>query len=345
TGTLTQAHPEVANVEAYGGYTKEQVLTLSACLEEHFPHPVARAVVNKAFELNLPHRELHSDVQYIVAHGIVSSLDGERVVIGSQHFVIEDEKVPITDEELEAIHAAGEGTSPLFLAVSGQLRGIIYIDDPLKPHVRDVIEELRQEGFKKVIMLTGDNDKTAKLVAEEAGVDDYKADLLPEDKHRIVHELQEQGYKVAMVGDGVNDGPALAEAYVSIAMSNGSAVAREAADISLVSNNIHHIVDLRKLSVELAVRMNHGYMFTMIFNSLLLALGIFGVLTPQLASVFHNGSTVGLSLWNSRQFLPGVLPEEGTLIDEPEDEEIYPDTPPLAAEEAQWQEEEDEGLD
>lgn len=304
TGTLTQAAPQVTHVEPYDGYTRDEALRLAACLEEHFPHPVARAVVNKALEEGLEHRERHAAVEYIVAHGIASSLDGARVVIGSEHFVLEDEHVQVEPTELERIHEQAHGTSPLFLAVDGILRGVIYIDDPLKDGVAGVVDQLHAEGFKKVIMLTGDNERTAARIAAEAGVDDFRADLLPEDKHRIVCELQEAGYKVVMVGDGVNDSPALSAAHVSIAMSGGSAIAREAADISLVSNDLEAIVELRRLSRVLNKRMKSSYRFIVAFNSALLALGIAGVLTPQMSSALHNGSTVALSASNARAFLP-----------------------------------------
>ncbi|MDO4290386.1 MAG: heavy metal translocating P-type ATPase [Eggerthellaceae bacterium] len=304
TGTLTAATPRVAHVEPYDGYTREEVLRLAACLEEHFPHPVARAVVQAALDEGLEHRERHAAVEYVVAHGIASSLDGARVVIGSEHFVLEDEGVPVPADELACIHEQACGTSPLFLAVDGQLRGVIYVDDPLKPGVTDVVRQLHAEGFARVIMLTGDNERTAARIAAQAGIDEYRADLLPEDKHALVEELQRQGYKVAMVGDGVNDSPALAAARVSVAMSGGSAVAREAADITLTSDDLAAIVELRRLSRVLQKRLASGYRFTVAFNSALLALGIAGILTPQMSSALHNGSTVVLSASHARPFLP-----------------------------------------
>lgn len=304
TGTLTDAAPEVYHVEPYNGYTRDEALRLAACLEEHFPHPVARAVVNKALEEGLEHRELHSAVEYVVAHGIASSLNGKRVVIGSQHFVLEDEGVPVSPEQLEHIHSLALGTSPLFLAVDNELRGVLYIDDPLKADAAQVIQALRDEGFKRIIMLTGDADRTARRVAAEAGIDDYRADLLPEDKYELVRKLQDEGCNVCMVGDGVNDSPALAAANVSIAMSAGSAVAREAADIALTSNDLEGIVRLRRLSRVLSHRMKRGYRFTIGYNSILLALGIAGIITPQQSAFFHNGGTIGLSAVNARAYLP-----------------------------------------
>ena len=277
---------------------------MAACLEEHFPHPVARAVVNKAQEEGLEHRERHAEVEYVVAHGIVSALDGARVLIGSEHFVIEDEHIPITHEELEEIHKHAEGSSPLFLAVDGELRGVIYVDDPLKDNIHEVFDQLRELGFKRIIMLTGDNERSAARIARIAGVDEYQAELLPEDKCRIIDELQAAGNKVVMVGDGVNDSPALSRAYVSVAMGAGSAIAREAADIALITDDLASLVDLRRLSLGLEKRMKRGYFFTVAFNSLLLALGISGTVTPQTSSVLHNTATVGISAVNARRYLP-----------------------------------------
>lgn len=303
TGTLTQAVPSVREVVAYDGWDRDEVLRLAACLEEHFPHPVARAVVNQAQLEGLEHRERHAAVEYVVAHGIVSTLDGARVLIGSEHFVIEDERIPIPKEDLDEIHEKAEGSSPLFLAVDGELRGVIYIDDPLKDGIREVFTQLRDLGFKRIIMLTGDNERSASRIARIAGVDQYQAELLPEDKCRIIDELQEAGHKVVMVGDGVNDSPALSRAYVSVAMSAGSAIAREAADIALITDDLTSLVDLRKLSIGLQKRMKQGYFFTVAFNSLLLALGISGMLTPQVSSVLHNTATVGISTINARRYL------------------------------------------
>ncbi len=304
TGTLTDATPHVVHVEGFNGYSRDEALRLAACLEEHFPHPVARAVVNAALEEDLEHRERHAAVEYVVAHGIVSSLDGERVVIGSAHFVVEDENVPIDPDVLEHVHSRSQRSSPLFLAVDGVLRGIIYIDDPLKDGVRETIDQLRAEGFERIVMLTGDNEATARRIAEQAGIDEVCADLLPEHKHEIIEEMQKSGRKVVMIGDGVNDSPALSAAHVSIAMSGGSAVAREAADITLVSNDLAAIVKLRRLSCALQKRMANGYRFTIAFNSLLLALGIAGVLSPTVPSALHNGSTIALSASHARALLP-----------------------------------------
>lgn len=304
TGTLTEATPTLVHIDPCGGYSRDEVLRLAACLEEHFPHPVANAVVQAAAEENICHPEHHAEVEYIVAHGIASSLGGKRVVIGSQHFVVEDEGVKIDDEHFARINENALGTSPLFLAVDGVLEGILYIDDPLREEVPDVIEKLRKEGFKRIIMLTGDADRVAKRMVAQAGIDEYCADMLPESKFEMVRKLQSEGCKVCMVGDGINDSPALAAADVSIAMSSGSAVAREAADIVLVSNDLENIVMLRRLSKALDRRMRRGYGFTIGFNSLLMALGLGGLLTPQQSALLHNGSTLALTASNARQYFP-----------------------------------------
>ncbi len=310
TGTLTQATPSVREVTSYNEMPAEEVLRLAACLEEHFPHPVARAVVNEAMKRGLEHRERHAEVEYVVAHGIASSINGKRCVIGSEHFVVEDEHVPIAPAELEAIHEKACGTSPLFLAVDNVLWGVLYIEDPLKENVAEVMDELKEAGFKRVIMLTGDNERSARRIAAKTGISEFKADLLPEHKHEIVEQLQAEGHRVVMVGDGVNDSPALAAAHVSIAMSSGSAVAREAADISLVSDDLHSLVELRKLSCILEKRMAQGYRVTIGFNTLLLALGIGGIITPQASSLLHNSATVGISAYNARAFLPEPTEED-----------------------------------
>ena len=299
TGTLTEATPKVACVLALDGWNRREVLRLAACLEEHFPHPVARAVVRAAAEKNLKHRERHADVEYIVAHGIASSLDGKRVVIGSEHFVVEDEWVPISPEQAERVAREAEGLSPLYLAVDGELVGVIGIEDPLKEGVARAVAELRALGFERVVMLTGDNERTAARIAAEAGVTEFEANLLPEDKHAFVERLKAEGRTVAMVGDGVNDAPALSLADVGIAMGQGTAVAREVADITLTGGDLSALVALRRLSSELTERLNSSFKEVVAINSALLAAGIGGLVTPQASSLLHNASTVALSLRNA----------------------------------------------
>lgn len=302
TGTLTEATPKVACVLALDGWNRREVLRLAACLEEHFPHPVARAVVRAAAEKNLKHRERHADVEYIVAHGIASSLDGKRVVIGSEHFVVEDEGVPISAEQAERVARESEGLSPLYLAVDGELVGVIGIEDPLKEGVARAVAELRALGFERVVMLTGDNERTAARIAAEAGVTEFEANLLPEDKHAFVERLKAEGRTVAMVGDGVNDAPALSLADVGIAMGQGTAVAREVADITLTGGDLSALVSLRRLSSELTERLDSSFKEVVAINSALLAAGIGGLVTPQASSLLHNASTVALSLRNAGSY-------------------------------------------
>ena len=298
TGTLTEATPNVACVLALDGWNRREVLRLAACLEEHFPHPVARAVVRAAAEKNLRHRERHADVEYLVAHGIASSLDGKRVVIGSEHFVVEDEGVSLTEEQKRRVADETEGLSPLYLAGDGELIGVIGIEDPLKAGVREAIADLRMLGFKRVVMLTGDGERTAARIADAAGVTEYRANLLPEDKYAFVERLKAEGSKVVMVGDGVNDAPALSLADVGIAMGQGTAVAKEVADITLTGGHLSALVTLRTLSAGLTARLNASFKEVIAINSALLAAGIGGLITPQTSSLLHNASTVALSVRN-----------------------------------------------
>ena len=302
TGTLTEATPHVAKVLGSHGWSQREVLRLAACLEEHFPHPVARAVVNEACARNLEHRELHGEVEYLVAHGIVSSLDGKRVVIGSEHFVVEDEHVVITPSQKRRIAHELDGLSPLYLGVDGELAGAIGIEDPLKQGVAEAVQQLRDLGFKRIVMLTGDNERTASRIAKAAGVDEYRAEQLPEDKHSYVGELKARGCKIVMVGDGVNDAPALALADVGIAMGQGTAIAKEVADIALSDGDLSSIVSLVKLSRGLTERMDRSFVQVMGCNTAFLAAGIAGVITPQTSSLLHNATTIALSLSASRAY-------------------------------------------
>lgn len=302
TGTLTEATPQVACVIALDGWNRGQILRLAACLEEHFPHPVARAVVRAAAQRNLKHRERHAEVEYIVAHGIASSLDGKRVVIGSEHFVIEDEGVSIDDAQRAKINAGAGDLSVLHLAVDGKLVGAIGIEDPLKPDAAESIAQLRGLGFEHIVMLTGDNERAAARIAGEAGIDEYEANLLPEQKHAYVEQLVSQGRRVVMVGDGVNDSPALSAANVGVAMATGTAIAKEVADITLSDGDLSSLVSLRKLSTSLMRRLDTSFAQVIAFNSALLAGGIAGIVTPQASSLLHNASTVALSLKSSTPY-------------------------------------------
>ena len=303
TGTLTEAQPRLACVLTTDGWSEDEVLRLSACLEEHFPHPVARAVVNAAGERGLEHRERHAAVEYIVAHGIASSIEGRRAIIGSAHFVFEDEGAQLESDIKERIESQMQGLSPLYLAVDGTVVGVLGIEDPLKPGVREAIADLHALGVKHVVMLTGDSERTAERIAREAGVDEFKAELLPEDKYAYVEQIKREGRRVAMVGDGVNDSPALGLADVGLAMGGGSDIAKEVADIILADTDLAAIVRLRRMSQGLIDRLTSSYSKVMLTNSALLALGIAGAITPQTSSLLHNGSTIAYSLNNAKAYL------------------------------------------
>ena len=303
TGTLTEAQPRLACVLTTDGWSEDEILRLSACLEEHFPHPVARAVVNAARERGLEHRERHAAVEYIVAHGIASSIEGRRAIIGSAHFVFEDEGARLESDIKERIESQMQGLSPLYLAVDGTVVGVLGIEDPLKPGVREAIADLHTLGVKHVVMLTGDSERTAERIAREAGVDEFKAELLPEDKYAYVERIKGEGRHVAMVGDGVNDSPALGLADVGLAMGGGSDIAKEVADIILTDTDLAAIVRLRRMSQGLIDRLTSSYSKVMLTNSALLALGITGMITPQTSSLLHNGSTIAYSLSNAKAYL------------------------------------------
>ena len=292
TGTLTDAVPHVNKVMALNGYRRDQVLRLSACLEEHYPHPVARAVVQAAAEKNLKHRERHAEVEYIVAHGLASSLNGKRVVLGSRHFVVGDEHVRVSPEQQRKIADEMRGLSVLYLAVDGVLVGAIGIEDPLKEGAAEAVRDLRALGFEHVVMLTGDNRQAAKRAAQMAGITEYRANMLPADKHVFIEQLRKEGRRILMVGDGVNDSPALREANVGIAMAAGTAIAREVADVVLTDSDLVSLVRLRKLSMGLMARLDSTFRNILVWNSGLIALGISGVITPQTSSLLHNTSTI-----------------------------------------------------
>jgi heavy metal translocating P-type ATPase len=292
TGTLTNAEPTLERVIAFDGKSENEVLKTSACLEEHFPHSVAKAVVRGAAERGLNHLEEHAEVRYIVAHGIATELNGERAVIGSKHFVSEDEGVEITPEQQAEIYEKSGACSVIYLAVGGRLTGALCICDPPRKEAKAAIEQLKRAGIEHVVMLTGDSKKAAEITAQKLGISKYCAQVLPEEKHRYVEQLKSDGANVIMVGDGINDAPALAAANVSVAMSDASDIAREAADITLRSSDLTELAALRNLSKRLMERINSNYRFIVGFNSMLLLSGLAGILTPSMSALLHNASTM-----------------------------------------------------
>lgn len=305
TGTLTNALPVVQKIVPLHGYSREEVLKISACIEEHFPHSVANAIVKQAQIEGINHQEEHAKVEYIIAHGIATSLYGKHVVIGSDHFIFEDEGVIKTEEIKQIIlDLQKQGASSLiYLAIGNELVGIISIYDPLKEDAPYVIEKLRKTGISQVVMLTGDSRYGAQKVAEQLQLDDYRYEVLPEDKATYIKELKQNGHTVIMVGDGVNDTPALSNADVSISMQDSSDLARELADVTLVSNQLQEIVRLRILSQELFKRIQNNYRNIVVFNTSLIILGAFGLLTPNISSLLHNGSTFTISALTARPLL------------------------------------------
>jgi len=312
TGTLTKSQPHVAKYISLGVLSDEEVLRQAACIEEHFPHSVATAIVNKAKELNLQHgEELHSDVEYIVAHGIATTIVGKRTVLGSRHFVIEDEKVKISPEHEKLIQESMDKYSVIYLGINGNLEGIICIDDPPREESKEVLDQLRALGIKDTIMLTGDSENAAKTTAELLGIDHYRSQVLPEDKSRIVEEIKAKGKTVIMVGDGINDSPALSAADVSVAMKDSSDLAREVADITLLRPTLEDLVTVRLLSQKMLDLIHKNYSRILVLNTSFMALGIAGVITPSITSVLHNGSTMLLSYdsMSSKNFKKLKAPE------------------------------------
>ena len=307
TGTLTYASPVVTQVIPFGNRDEAEMLRLAACLEEHFPHSMANAVVQAAWERGLAHEEMHSQVEYIVAHGIASTVDEQRVVIGSSHFVFEDEGCVILPEDQNAFDSLPGKYSHLYLAVGGVLAAVICISDPLRPEAADAVAALRQLGVSKIVMLTGDSERTAAAIAEQVGVDEYRSEVLPEDKARFVQEERAQGRTVVMIGDGINDSPALSAANVGVAISDGAAIAREIADITIAADDLFELVKLRALSSALMGRIRANYRFVIGFNGTLIALGAMGVLAPATSAMLHNLSTLGVSLRSMTNLL---LPEK-----------------------------------
>ena len=303
TGTLTYATPTVARIVPFGGRDESEMLRLAACLEEHYPHSMANAVVEEAKRRGLSHEEYHSQVQYVVAHGISSMVDNEKVLIGSAHFVFEDEGCRIPEGEREKFDAIPAAYSHLYLCIGRELAAVICIHDPLRREARDAVKALHDCGFTNVVMMTGDNRRTAESVAREVGVDAVYAEVLPEDKASFIRTEKEKGHTVIMVGDGVNDSPALSEADAGIAISTGAAIAREIADITIASEDLFELVILRRLSEALMSRIHGSYRFIVGFNLSLILLGVAGILPPTTSALLHNTSTLGISLKNMTNLL------------------------------------------
>ena len=303
TGTLTYATPKVAQIVPFGGHREGDMLRLAACLEEHYPHSMANAVVEEAKRRGLTHEEYHSQVQYVVAHGISSMVENKKVIIGSAHFVFEDEGCCIPEGEQEKYDALPAAYSHLYLCIDGELAAVICIHDPLRREAKDAVKALHESGFTNVVMMTGDNRRTAESVAAEVGVDAVYAEVLPEDKAAFIRQEKEKGHTVIMVGDGVNDSPALSEADAGIAISTGAAIAREIADITVASEDLFELVTLRKLSEALMDRIHGSYRFIVAFNLSLIALGVAGVLPPAISALLHNTSTLGIGLKNMTDLL------------------------------------------
>ena len=304
TGTLTYATPKVAAVVPFGGHEEQEMLRLAACLEEHYPHSIANAVVEEAQKRGLSHEEYHSQVQYIVAHGISSMVDEHKVIIGSAHFVFEDEHCTIPAGEEEKFQSLDPAYSQLYLCIAGQLAAVICISDPLRAEAPAAIRALHECGIKNVVMMTGDNRRTAESVAQTVGVDQVYAEVLPEDKAEFIRKARAEGHVVVMVGDGVNDSPALSEADVGIAISTGAAIAREIADITVASEDLRALVTLRALSCQLMQRIHRNYRFIIGFNCALIVLGVAGILPPTTSALLHNMSTLGISLKSMTNLLP-----------------------------------------
>ena len=296
TGTLTNAHPKVADIITFGNNDKAEMLRLAACLEEHFPHSVANAVVNEAKARGLDHDEQHSKVEYIVAHGISSLVGDEKVVVGSYHFVFEDENCTVPQDEQDKFNTIPNEYSHLYMAINRKLVAVICIEDPIKDNVKQTLDDLRANGIGKIVMMTGDSERTAKAVAEKLGIDEYHAEVMPEDKAMFIEKMQTDGNSVIMVGDGINDSPALSKADVGIAISSGAAIAREIADITVSSDDLNSLVTLKKISNLLMARIRSNYRFIISFNTALIVLGVVGVIPPTTSAFLHNASTLAFTL-------------------------------------------------
>lgn len=304
TGTLTNACPKVSKVVACEGFERDEVLRLSACIEEHFPHSIAAAIVDKAKEEGIEHKECHTEVHYIIAHGISTTVSGKKTLIGSHHFIFDDEGIPVDENEALAIKEDIGSDSAIYLAVDNRLAGYICISDPPRPEAHDTLAALRRTGIKQIIMLTGDADSAARQISTELGIDRYKAQVLPEDKAVLVEELKQEGRRVIMVGDGINDTPALAAADVSISLKESSDIAQQVADITLMYSNLSDLVVTRQLAQRLMARIHNNFRFIVTFNTALLILGLANVLTASTSALLHNLSTMGISAASMRPCLP-----------------------------------------
>ncbi len=303
TGTLTKAEPTVKDVISFNGEDKEELLREAACLEEHFPHSIANAVVKAALDKGLTHEELHTKVEYVVAHGISSSINGSRALIGSWHFIFEDEGVNMPEGKKEVFDALPDEYSHLYYAKDGILVAVILIEDPIREDAACVIDSLRKRGIGQIVMMTGDSERTAKRIASLVGVDEYRAEVLPEDKASFVEERKKAGSKVIMIGDGINDSPALSAADAGIAVNDGAEIARQIADITIGADDLSRIVILKDLSDRLMKRIRFHYRTIVGFNSGLIFLGLLGILPPSLSALLHNASTIALGLKSTTKLL------------------------------------------
>lgn len=303
TGTLTKANPTVVDVVSFNGQDSDELLRIAACLEEHFPHSMAKAVVDAAAEKNLEHEEVHSEVEYIVAHGISSMIDGQKVVIGSHHFVFEDEKCTVDPEKMDTFNSLPPEYSHLYMAINNRLAAVICIEDPLREEAAAVIQSLKMAGICKVVMMTGDSDRTAKAIAKKAGIDEYYSEVLPEDKANFVEKEKAKGRKVIMIGDGINDSPALSAADIGISISDGAEIAREIADVTIGADNLYEIVTLKALSNSLVKRIDKNYRFIVSFNAGLIVLGVAGIIPPTMSALLHNGSTLAIGMKSMENLL------------------------------------------
>ena len=305
TGTLTKAEPTVAEVVPFNGQNENELLRIAACLEEHFPHSMAKAVVDAAKKRKLDHEEMHSKVEYIVAHGISTTIEGKKAIIGSSHFVFEDEKCTIPEGMEEKFKNLPNEYSHLYLAIEGSLAAVICIEDPLREEAPAVVKALKKAGFSKVVMMTGDSERTARAVAAKVGVDEYYSEVLPEDKASFVEKERAKGRKVVMLGDGINDSPALSAADAGIAVSEGAEIAREIADITIGADNLEGIVVLKHISDALMKRIHNNYRTIVGFNTGLILLGVAGILQPTTSALLHNTSTLLIGM-NSMKNLVGT---------------------------------------